>query len=43
GVLTVTAGDLIRIAFDRDSSNGNDTNTDAMYLFGIRLSYTAFL
>jgi hypothetical protein len=43
GVLTVAAGDLIRVAFARASGDGLDTNTDAMYLFGIRLSYTAFL
>ncbi len=43
GVLTVVAGDIIRVTFLRDSSHGDDTNTDAMYLVGVRLAYTAFL
>jgi len=43
GGLTVAAGDLVRVAFARDSSHADDTNTDAMNFFGIRLEYTAFL
>jgi hypothetical protein len=40
--LTVAAGDLIRLAFSRDSGHGDDTNTDSMHFLGVRLEYTAF-
>ncbi len=43
GVLTVAAGDIIRLTFLRDSSHGDDTNVDALLLAGVRLAYTAFL
>ena len=41
--LTVAAGDIIRLAFARDSGHGDDLNTDAMYFCGMRLEYTAFI
>lgn len=39
--LTVAAGDIVRVAFGRDSSHGDDTNTDDMDFYGMRLEYTA--
>ncbi len=39
---TVAAGDLVRLAFSRDAAHGDDTNTDAVYVVGLRAEYTAF-